>query len=239
MQAVGLTEIDKAIKDDGYCIVPKAVGDDALAILESELLNFAQSSHARIRGGDTYALRNILELLPCVLSIARNETIVEVVRSALGENFRPVKAILFDKTEANNWSLRWHQDSVISVKERKKAPGFHAWTVKVGIPHVRPPVEVFEDMLAARIHLDDCSTENGALKVIPGSHRFGQLNPAEISTWVKENAAISCQAKKGDVLFMRPLILHSSRKAEHPKHRRVLHIEYAGHDLPCGLAWGG
>src|SRR5262249_2283791 len=133
-------------------------------------------------------------------------------------NIRPIKAILFDKTEGVNWSLVWHQDNVISVTERPantdEFRGFEAWSEKVGIPHVRPPVEILESILAARIHIDDCPADNGALKVIPGSHAHGRLSDDEINKWKSCETAVICPARKGDVLFMRPLLLHSSSKSE-------------------------
>src|SRR5438046_2193900 len=36
---------------------------------------------------------------------------------------------------------------------------------------------------------------------------------------------------------MRPLLLHSSGRSSSQGHRRVIHIEYAGFDLPNGLHW--
>ena len=36
----------------------------------------------------------------------------------LGAKVRPVRAILFDKTEATNWALGWHQDRTIAVRKR-------------------------------------------------------------------------------------------------------------------------
>jgi hypothetical protein len=38
-------------------------------------------------------------------------------------------------------------------------------------------------------------------------------------------------------LIMRPLILHSSTKSRRAAHRRVVHLEYSGDDLPAGLSW--
>jgi hypothetical protein len=36
---------------------------------------------------------------------------------------------------------------------------------------------------------------------------------------------------------MRPLLLHASSPAASPRHRRVVHLEYAAADLAGGLAW--
>ena len=35
-----------------------------------------------------------------------------------------VRGTLFDKNPDANWSLFWHQDSIITVKERVDAPGY-------------------------------------------------------------------------------------------------------------------
>src|SRR4051794_1322132 len=45
---------------------------------------------------------------------------------------RPVRAVLFDKTATMNWSLPWHQDRVIAVRERMEVEGFGPWSRKHG-----------------------------------------------------------------------------------------------------------
>jgi len=42
-----------------------------------------------------------------------------------------------------------------------------------------------------------------------------------------ESGAITCTVAVGDVVAMRPLVLHASCKSESDEPRRVLHIEYA------------
>lgn len=37
---------------------------------------------------------------------------------------RPVRALLFDKTQDMNWALGWHQDRTIAVRERIDVPGY-------------------------------------------------------------------------------------------------------------------
>jgi ectoine hydroxylase-related dioxygenase (phytanoyl-CoA dioxygenase family) len=82
----------------------------------------------------------------------------------------PVRAIFFDKSSGSNWLVPWHQDLTIAVASKCEAPGFGPWSVKDGIPHVQPPDELLKQMIALRLHLDDCDASNGALRVIPGSH---------------------------------------------------------------------
>jgi ectoine hydroxylase-related dioxygenase (phytanoyl-CoA dioxygenase family) len=117
------------------------------------------------------------------------------------------------------------------------SPPLMPWSTKEGIIHVQPPAAILAGMLSARIHLDHCDLENGPIKFIPGSHKEGILEPDSITSWKARGEAISCQAKRGDVILMRPLTLHSSSKSDYPNARRVLHLEYASESLPAGLEW--
>lgn len=152
-------------------------------------------------------------------------------------HYRPVRSILFDKSEERNWPVAWHQDRTIAVSSREDVEGFGPWSVKEGIPHVVPPLSILESMITLRIHLDDTPEENGALQVCPGSHRHGVLGKEDIEEWVNKGiTTIDCEA--GDVLSMSPLLLHSSKRSLSPARRRILHFEYAERDrLPSALGW--
>jgi hypothetical protein len=52
-----------------------------------------------------------------------------------------------------------------------------------------------------------------------------------------EVEGFAIEVKRGGVLAMRPLVLHSSSAAQTPRHRRVIHIEYSATVLPEGLEW--
>ncbi len=91
--------------------------------------------------------------------------------------------------------------------------------------------------MTLRLHLDDCDAFNGALQVLPGSHASGRLDDPQIAHWRKTVEPMTCAVGRGGVLLMRPLLLHASGKARDPRHRRVVHIEYAAADLPGGLEW--
>jgi ectoine hydroxylase-related dioxygenase (phytanoyl-CoA dioxygenase family) len=101
---------------------------------------------------------------------------------------------------------------------------------------VRPELAVLQQMLAIRIHLDDCGEDNGPLRVIPGSHQDGFLSDAEIQNRSKEDA-VGCAVLRGDSVLMRPLLLHSSPPATKPSNRRVVHLEFAAAELPRAAKW--
>jgi len=127
----------------------------------------------------------------------------------------------------------------IAVKEKRETEGFTVWTRKAAVEHVQPPVGILERMITLRFHLDDADAANGALKVIPKSHKNGRLSAEEIKFRRRANETRLCSVKKGDCLIMRPLILHSSSAGTSPKNRRVIHFEFSADDLPNGLDWYG
>ena len=133
--------------------------------------------------------------------------------------------------------MAWHQDLTIAVTHQADVPGFGPWSTKDGVVHVQPPVELLQDMITLRLHLDDTDESNGALKVLPGSHVHGRLAAADIERLRGSISEEICRAQRGDALLMRPLILHASGRSTSDRHRRILHIEYAGNDLPDGLHW--
>jgi ectoine hydroxylase-related dioxygenase (phytanoyl-CoA dioxygenase family) len=157
--------------------------------------------------------------------------------SLIPAGLRPVRSILFDKTKSENWPVLWHQDLTIAVAEEQQVPGYGPWSYKDGSPHVQPPVSLLENMVTIRLHLDETPATNGALMVIPKSHRSGRIDSEALSDYDKTGAVI-CECVPGDILLMSPLILHSSRRSKSPARRRVIHFEYAcDEDLDSRLNW--
>ena len=177
--------------------------------------------------------RGLLELDWCV-NLAMDDRLQGLATDLLGEKAMPVRAILFDKVEGRNWTLGWHQDTKIAVREAKDVPGFSGWSVKEGVTHTLPPVEVLEQCVALRLHLDPCPADNGPLQVIPNSHLNGLR---EYPSAEEIETAVTLTAEVGDVIWMRPLVFHGSAKSQRVDHRRVLHIEYSSANLPGGLEW--
>jgi len=221
--------------DDGFQIVTGLISDLECDLLASELsaLFERQQNLAKSKIG---GIRNLLWNNLRVNRTATSANLVFLLESLLGGKVFPVRAIFFDKTSKSNWRVPWHQDLSIAVAKQIDTPGFTAWSIKDGISHVQPPREILESMTTVRLHLDKCDTDNGALKVIPGSHVDGKLDATEIDEWTKRKAVV-CEVPKGGALWMRPLLLHSSSPAKNPLHRRVLHVEYATVELPNGLKW--
>lgn len=152
-------------------------------------------------------------------------------------NARPVRVIAFNKTEANNWILPWHQDRVIALRERVETHGFTNWTNKAGIWHAEPPIEFLERMLFARVHLDPAGEENGCLQLALGTHAHGKIAATDAEAIAAAAPIESCVAERGDVLFAKALILHRSSPSRSNAGRRAIRIDYCAEDLPPPLQW--
>ena len=125
--------------------------------------------------------------------------------------FRLTRVQAFDKSPSANWFVPWHQDRAEYGQDRP-------------IPHL-------EQTIALRIHLDACEENNGPLEVIPGSHTLGRLDSPAIGALLKRNSPLLCLAVRGDIIALRPLLVHRSQRARIPASRRVLHLEYAPFNL--------
>lgn len=159
-----------------------------------------------------------------------------VASEAMGEEAYPVNILFFDKTAGANWKVPGHQDLMVPVESQVEEPGFTGWTTKHGVVHVEPPEQVLARLLVLRIHLDDCPASNGALAVVPGSHRGGKLRDAQLAELPRESFTV-CEAAAGDILVMKPLLVHRSSPAEAPGHRRVLHVVYAADQPGKKVRW--
>ncbi|WP_376707178.1 phytanoyl-CoA dioxygenase family protein [Bradyrhizobium japonicum] len=150
---------------------------------------------------------------------------------------RPVRAILFDKTAATNWALGWHQDRTIAVKARVPVDGFETWSVKSGMQHVEPPFTLLSRTVTLRVHIDPAPASNAPLLIAPGSHKLGRIPEEDVKDVVRGCGTVVCLAEPGDVWLYATPVLHASDAAIAPMHRRVLQVDFAVGELPCGLEW--
>lgn len=159
------------------------------------------------------------------------------LREVMPADVRAVQCTLFEKGLDKNWLVALHQDLSIPVAERIDTDRFTGWSQKEGVLFVQPPPPVLEELVIVRVHLDDCDERNGALRVVPGSHRLGRLSPAQASQVREIRGDCLVPVAAGGVMLMRPLLLHASSKASIDSPRRVLHFVFGPPTLPEGLSW--
>jgi hypothetical protein len=184
-----------------------------------------------------HAARNLLWTRPSLGLALRRLGLDALASEALGAEAFPINALFFDKPPEANWKVPAHQDLMMPVEaEVPTEPGFTGWTSKAGVVHVEPPVDVLEALVALRIHFDGANADNGALAVVPGSHLQGKLRDADLIALAPEQF-VACEVVAGDVLLIKPLIVHRSSPSVAPSHRRVLHVAYASREPGRDLRW--
>jgi ectoine hydroxylase-related dioxygenase (phytanoyl-CoA dioxygenase family) len=223
------------ILEEGFTILDRIYSQEEVEqILET--ISLADSDKETFRKSEgVFAIRQFLKEIPESTSLIFNAKLREVIRELFGTDYFVVKSIYFDKPAGSNWYVSYHQDLTISVDQKTELAGFGPWTTKQNQFAVQPPLAVLENIFTIRIHLDDTGEHNGALKVVPGSHRKQIYRPETID-WNTEKEVI-CSVPKGGIMLMKPLLLHSSSRTTNNQKRRVIHIEFSSQELPAAIQW--
>jgi ectoine hydroxylase-related dioxygenase (phytanoyl-CoA dioxygenase family) len=232
-----MKSISQSLDNQGFAIIENIYTQEEIAKIIA-VINQNQTESANYRlNQDLFAIRNLLAEIPDLKNYLFTKNFNLLKQSVMSENYFLIKAIYFDKPPLSNWSVYWHQDVTISVKQKVETAGFGHWTRKNDIISVIPPLNYLENTITIRIHLDDCDLSNGGLKVIPNSHKQGLLDTQAIQNWRETQPAQVCEIKQGGILLMKPLLLHASTKSVSQQHRRVIHLEFCNQLLPENLEW--
>lgn len=219
----------------GHAVVAGLYSSTEIAAI-SEVLEREQGADPQFRrGAELFAIRRLLHSIPDLKPLLFTASLRHLLEACqLGDAFL-TKSIYFDKPADSNWFVAWHQDISISVNERHELPGYSQWTHKAGVTGVVPPMDVLTSTLTVRIHLDDTTETNGALRVVEGLHLQGIIRK-EAQPW-DPCLEVTCSVPAGGVMLMRPLIMHASRRSTQGGRRRVIHLEFNKLELPPPLEW--
>lgn len=182
---------------------------------------------------DLFAIRQFHKEVPETLDLIFNKKLKNILESTFGKGYFITKSIYFDKPEKSNWFVAYHQDLTISVNKKIELENFENWTIKQNQFAVQPPLSILESNFTIRIHLDNTTKDNGALKVINNSHSKGILRVENLQTEIET----ICEIEKGGIMIMKPLLFHGSNRTTNNQRRRVIHIEFSNQALPNGLEW--
>lgn len=229
------TDHRQSLIENGYSIVENIyTACEVTAILQA--IDTSESVHEVFRKSDeVFAIRQFLKEVPHVCDLVFTEHFKQTINQVLGSGYFVIKSLYFNKPVSSNWFVAYHQDLTISVNKKAELEGYGPWTDKTNYFSVRPPISVLENITTVRIHLDDTTDMNGALRIIPKSHLNKIYRPDSMD--IAHTHEIVCEVKAGGIMFMKPLLLHSSSRTTNNKPRRVIHIELSSVELPAQLEW--
>jgi len=160
---------------------------------------------------------------PVYEKFVHHEDILDIVESLLGPNLRYHNNKMNMKNPGHGSAVEWHQD----------------WAF---YPHTN------DDLLEVGIALDDMTEENGALMVIPGSHKDkvwdhhqdGLFVGAVTDPTFQPEDAVSVTVKAGGITLHHVRMVHGSKPNESDKPRRMFFIGFYATDawplIPTGYS---
>lgn len=196
---------------NGYLVVPDALNQAEIAELRTDATRICRGEAGEVRGltpsspTDTEAdvLRRYLcihfphKISTTMYRYLAHPAIVDILTGVIGPDIKSMQSMLFIKA-AGKPGQAWHQDEIFIPTRDRSLTG--AW-----------------------LALDDATTENGCLWVIPGSHRHGILWPQEahgdprfdctsesIGFPYTDDDAIPVEVRAGAIVFFNGYLLHRS-----------------------------
>ena len=204
--------------DPGYGVFERVFAGPELAPVSAALDGHVAT---RSRAGARHVLS-----LPEVRALAEDPRMLRLAEAFVGAA-RPFRATLFDKSQASNWLVVWHQDTALPMRARIDATGWGPWSTKAGVHYAHAPASALATVVALRLSLDDSTDANGPLRVLPDTHALGLLDQPTIDELARTVSPVACTVRAGGIVAMRPLVLHASSKSSSDVPRRVVHLEYA------------
>ncbi len=232
-----LTETERAqFHNDGFTVVRGAVEASLLAALKRALADWVEESRAHARNyGDTLdgrprfdleaghsadaprlrRVNNPAEISDAYRAVTFDGPIPDMVAALIGPDVKFHHGKINLKLPGTETRVGYHQD--------------FSYT-----PHTN------DDLVTVLVMLDDATLENGCLKIVPGSHREGQVSLWRDGTFVGETPpeiTAACEARAaaitgraGDVCFMHTSALHGSASNGSDRPRGIYIAVYAAAD---------
>jgi len=219
----------KAYRAEGYLVVPNVIAPRQIARARTRLAELIEASRQVSVSDAIYDLedahtpenprvRRIKDphnVDPIYASLLRAPVILDKVAQLIGEDLRMEHAKLNIKPARGGEPVEWHQD----------------WAF---YPHTN------DDILEVGVMIEDCTTINGPLLIIPGSHRgpifdhhhqgyfVGAIDPVASGLNIDDAVAITGEARSISLHHVRAV--HGSKDNHSENDRPLLLFGYCAAD---------
>jgi ectoine hydroxylase-related dioxygenase (phytanoyl-CoA dioxygenase family) len=219
----------ESYRERGYTVVPDVLDAAAVQALRTELAGILEgardvTAHTDVydlepghRAGDPHVRRvkTPHRFFPAFERLYRHPRLVQILTVLLGPDLRLHGSKINLKAPHYGSPVEWHQD----------------WAF---YPHTN------DDLLAVGVMLDDCTSDNGPLMVVAGSHRgpvfdhhadghfCGAVDPSSICDEIAR--AVPLTGRAGSMSFHHVRLLHGSALNVSSLPRALLLYEYAASD---------
>tara|TARA_B100001115_G_C15843580_1_gene423807 strand:- start:415 stop:1155 length:741 start_codon:yes stop_codon:yes gene_type:complete len=232
---MNITIHKKEFEELGSSIISGVFNESEINLMIDLIEKVKPAPETLIENENLFAIRQLLIQVPGLSNLIFTPFFSQIFLQLADADYFLSKAIYFDKAGQSNWFVAYHQDLSISVKKKASVSGYRHWTLKKGQYGVEPPLEILENTITIRIHLDDTGAENGALRIIPKSHKKGIHRFSSAETNLQEEQI--CEVERGSIHIMSPLLMHASSRSSSKQTRRVIHLEFNSANLAKPLEW--
>ena len=219
----------ESYRERGYLVVPDVLDAATVQALRTDLTEILAGARAVTAHTDVYDLepghrpgdprvrrvKTPHRFFPAFERLYRHPRLVRILTALLGPRVRLHGSKINLKAPRYGSPVEWHQD----------------WAF---YPHTN------DDLLAVGVMLDDCTSDNGPLMVVPGSHRgpvcdhhanghfCGAVDPSSIREEIAR--AVPLTGRAGWMSFHHVRLLHGSAQNVSSLPRALLLYEYAASD---------
>jgi ectoine hydroxylase-related dioxygenase (phytanoyl-CoA dioxygenase family) len=216
-------------REQGYLVVPDVLDAATLETVSREMARILEGARAVTRHTEMYDLepghrandprvrrvKTPHRFFPVFQQLMRHPRLVAILQDLLGAAIRLHSSKINLKSPRYGSPVEWHQD----------------WAF---YPHTN------DDLLAVGVMLDDCTSDNGPLLVVPGSHRgpvfdhhaggyfCGAIDPAAIRDEIAR--AVPLTGRAGSMSFHHVRLVHGSAQNVSSLPRTLLLYEYGAAD---------
>jgi ectoine hydroxylase-related dioxygenase (phytanoyl-CoA dioxygenase family) len=152
----------------------------------------------------TRRLANMVDKGELFEKVIETPEVLECMAAVLGPDFKLSSLNVRSANPNSNCGQPLHADSGLLPDERGNSVCNSVWM------------------------LDDFTEENGALRVVPGSHRWGRLPEPD----AKVDGEVLVTGKAGTVVVMNAHMWHGGTDNRTDKPRRAMHVYYTRGDMP-------
>ena len=217
-------------KEKGFCLEKNVFTPDAVQILSSEFDRIVyqlqrSGEYINARWGseltkdraqsDTQVIHthNVQSYSAEMMNMIQDERLLDTLEKLIGQDIILHHSKLFLKPPGNGSAFPLHQDWSYFPTEKNS-------------------------MIAAVIHLTESDEQMGCMRIVPGSHRLGQIEKTDGHSFVKGihdryqlEDAEPIIAEPGDVVFFHCCSLHGSMQNVSKRPRKTVLVQlYSGSD---------
>ncbi|NMR25365.1 hypothetical protein HH219_07445 [Pseudoalteromonas sp. NEC-BIFX-2020_015] len=147
-----------------------------------------------------YRINSLFQFQPRFACLLAHTKLMSYVEAIVGEPVLPSYESIVIKNSLDSLGFDWHRDMAVKTQE---------------------------PIITLGIYLDDAIAEQGALKVVPGSH-CSQLCVCDIKRQLSDSRlqSVNVTAKAGDVVIHHVNTAHCSGRQESSAIRRTIYFEF-------------